>query len=192
MAKLVSKTYGDALYAAAAEAGRLDEFYEEVTGLKRVFQENKDWDRLMNSPKIVKEEKEKVIEDTFEGIVSKEIIGLMRLLTAKGHYKEMFAVFDYFIGMVKEEKGIGIAYVETAEELTEEQKQRVEARLLETTRYHSFEMYYTCDESLIGGMVIRIGDRVVDSSIRTKLSDLSRNLKKHTVGTVKKEGGFAS
>ena len=39
-------------------------------------------------------------------------------------------------------------------------------------------MIYSVDESLIGGMVIRIGDRVVDSSIKTKLSELSRNLNK--------------
>ena len=87
------------------------------------------------------------------------------------------AVFDYFIGLVKEQKGIGIAYVETPAELTDEQKKQVEEKLLETTRYQSFEMHYTCDESLIGGMVIRIGDRVVDSSIRTKLYELSKNLK---------------
>ena len=56
-------------------------------------------------------------------------------------------------------------------------KEKVEKKLLETTQYETFEMNYVVDESLIGGMVIRIGDRVVDSSIKTKLYNLSRELR---------------
>jgi F-type H+-transporting ATPase subunit delta len=87
-------------------------------------------------------------------------------------------VFDYFINLVKEEKKIGSASVTTAVSLTDAQKAKVEQKLLDTTKYESFEMNYSVDESLIGGMVIRIGDRVVDSSIKTKLYELSRDLRK--------------
>ena len=177
MAKLVSKVYGDALYAAACETGRLDTFFEDVKGLREVLTGNHDWDLLMDSPKIVREEKVKLIEETFSGKVAGEIIGLMCLLVEKGHYQDTLAVFDHFIALIKEEKGIGVAFVESALELSDEQKAKVEEKLLATTKYQTFEMHYTCDESLLGGMIIRIGDRVVDSSIRTKLYDLSKNLK---------------
>lgn len=102
----------------------------------------------------------------------------MTLLIKKGHAKDMCAVFKYFIGLVKEEKKIGSARVVTAIELSGEQKEKVEQKLLETTSYEKFEMNYEVDASLIGGMVIRIGDRIVDSSIRTKLYELSKNLRK--------------
>ena len=62
--------------------------------------------------------------------------------------------------------------------LSDEQKERVESRLRDTTDYVSFEITYNVDESLIGGMVIRIGDRVVDSSIKTKIDEIAKNLKK--------------
>ena len=62
-------------------------------------------------------------------------------------------------------------------ELSAEQKQKVEQKLLQQTSYESFEVTYEVDASLIGGMVIRIGDRVVDSSIKTKLEDIARSLK---------------
>ena len=84
----------------------------------------------------------------------------------------------YFIDKMKEYKGIGIAYVQTAVSLTEEQKKQVEARLLATTNYKKMEMHFDVQENLIGGMVIRIGDRVVDSSIRSKMEDLERSLMK--------------
>ena len=90
----------------------------------------------------------------------------------------MLSVFDYFIDLVKEEKKIGRAFVATAVELSADQKAKVEQKLLDTTKYETFEMNYSVDTSLIGGMVIRIGDRVVDSSIKTKLFELTRELRK--------------
>ena len=62
--------------------------------------------------------------------------------------------------------------------LTAAQKEKVLSRLLVTTGYVDFEIDYIVDESLIGGMVIRIGDRVVDSSIKTKLDEFAKDLKK--------------
>ena len=55
-------------------------------------------------------------------------------------------------------------------------KNNIEERLLATTKYKTIECNYNVDESLIGGMVIRMGDKVVDSSIRTKLEKLEREL----------------
>ena len=71
--------------------------------------------------------------------------------------------------------------ITTAMAMSDAQKEKVEKKLLETTKYESFEMCYHVDESLIGGMLIRIGDRVVDSSIKTKLYELSKELKSITV-----------
>lgn len=79
---------------------------------------------------------------------------------------------------VKELKGIGVVYVTTAEALKVPQRELVIAKLLETTKYQQMEMHYTVDKSLIGGMVIRIGDRVVDSSIKSKLDALQKKLMK--------------
>ena len=178
MAKLVSKVYGDALFEAAREAGRMDDMYEEVLELQKLLQANEELQKMMENPKVIREDKENVIETVFRGRISDEIVELMILMIAKGRYSNIESVFDYFIGLVKEEKKIGIAYVTTAVELTDGQKDEIVRRLLETTRYESFEMNYAVDASLIGGMVIRIGDRVVDSSIKTKLYELSKSLRK--------------
>ena len=55
MAKLVSKTYGDALFEVALESNRLDAFLEEVKATKTALEENEELFKLMNHPKIVKE-----------------------------------------------------------------------------------------------------------------------------------------
>ena len=62
MAKLVSKTYGDALFELALENNQLDSMLEEVRAVSDIITESEDLTKLMNHPKIVKEEKIKVIE----------------------------------------------------------------------------------------------------------------------------------
>ena len=178
MAKLVAKVYGDALFAAAVEAGRMDEMYEEICELRKILGDNEELQKLLDNPKIIREEKESIIENVFRGRISNEIVELMKLMIAKGRYSQIESVFDYVIGLVKEEKKIGIAYVISALPLTGTQKANIIKRLLDTTKYEEFEMNYSVDKSLIGGVVIRIGDRVVDSSIKTKLYELSKDLRK--------------
>ena len=178
MAKLVSKTYGDALFEVAEESGKLDAYWEEAKAVLAALEDCPQLFKLMAHPKIVKEQTIKIIEEIFSGKASGELVGLLRMLVDKEHFEEVREVLDYFISRVKELKNIGTAYVTTAMELTGEQRAAVEKRLLDTTRYVQFEMHYAVDSSLIGGIVIRIGDRVVDGSVRTKLYDLTRELSK--------------
>ncbi len=176
MAKLVSKTYGDALFELAKEENRVDDLFEEVQQLKEVLRDNPDFSRLMNHPKIDKEDKEAVMDAVLKNRVSDEIAGLFRVVVTNNRYSDIFSILDYFIHQVKEYKRIGTAYVKTPMPLDESQKAAVEKKLLDTTDYATMDVHYTEDPSLIGGMVIRIGDKVVDSSIKSKLGELTKQL----------------
>ena len=178
MAKLVGTTYGEALFELAVDEGREEQFLEEVTALKELLKQNPDFEKLMNHPKILKEEKIKVLEEVFEGRISKELLGLLHLVVSKDRYGQINEILDYFIAEVKKSQRIGIANVTTAIPLGEAKKKEIEEKLLETTDFVKMEMHYQVEEDLIGGMIIRICDRVVDSSVRTKLFDLRRDLLK--------------
>lgn len=104
MAKLVSKTYGDALFEVALESGRMDEFRDEAVAVKAALNENPELFKLMSHPKIVKEEKVKIVEDIFAEKISAEFVGLLRLIVEKGHFAKVDTVLDYFIDCVKEYK----------------------------------------------------------------------------------------
>lgn len=182
MAKLISKTYGEALFELAVEEKKTDVFLDEVNAVLEALELNSDFYKLLNHPKISKEEKIQVVENVFKGRISDEVTGFLTLIISKERYKELDAILEYFISRVKEEKGIGTAYVTTAVTLNEIQKAQVKEKLLSTTQYNEMEMFYTTDESLIGGMVIRIKDRVVDSSIKTKLSEIKKQLYKIQIG----------
>lgn len=176
MAKQVSKTYGSALFEVAVENNALDTTLEEVLFVKQSFLENEDLMKLLLHPNIEKEEKVKVIENIYKGKISDEITGLMIMLITKGHQKDIVSVFDYVIAAIKEEKGIGVAYVTSAIALSDSQKDKIEQKLIETTKYQTIEGIYQVDKDLIGGLVIRIADTVVDSSLKTQIANLSKSL----------------
>lgn len=178
MAKLVSKTYGEALFELAVEEGREDSLLEEIMALKKILKENPDFEKLMNHPKILKEDKLAVLDRVFKGELSDELTGFLRIIVTKDRYKEIDAILDYIILEIKKKKGIGIAYVTTAVPLNEAKQKEVEQKLLATTVFKKMEMHFQVEEELIGGVIIRIGDRVVDSSIRTKLYEMRRQLLK--------------
>ena len=178
MAKLISKTYGDALFETAMEKQCIDSIFLEAKTVLDALQANPDFGNLMNHPKILKEEKLQVLEEVFKGRVSDEMTGFMTIVIKKDRFAEMEEIFNYFISKVKEYKKIGVAYITTPLAMNEIQKANVKERLLATTPYEEMEIHYEVEEDLIGGMVIRIGDRVVDSSIRTKLEELKRQLLK--------------
>ncbi len=176
MAKLVSKVYGDALFELALEKNMLDEVWSETKVLADVWKSDNGFADMMMHPRIDKDEKIKFIKDVFEDRASEVIMGFLAILVEKGRTAELLSVLDYYSDRVMEYKNIGVAEVTSAVELTDRQKKDVEDRLLEVTKYVSFQMKYIVDAGLIGGMIIRIGDRVLDSSIRQKINTMSREL----------------
>ena len=178
MAKIVSKVYGDALFELALEKQSVTALYEEAEALRKIFRDNGELMQLLTHPKISKEEKEAAVKAIFDGRVSDDMAGFLVLVVDKGLADELDAVLGYFLSVVKEYKKIGVVDVASAVELTDAQKEKLCEKLLATTDYATLEVNYRVDAALIGGLVVRIGDRVVDSSIRTKLSQMEKQLQR--------------
>lgn len=176
MAKLISKTYGDALFTLSVEEDKVDEFLQEITQLLEILKGEEEFSKLMNHPRIPVEEKTDMVKEIFTGRLSSELTGFLILVVSKGRYSSINEILQYFLDSAKEFKGIGVAYAATPLPLNESQKKALKDKLLATTQYREMEMHYEVDPSLIGGMRIRIKDRVVDSSIRTKIVKMQQDL----------------
>ena len=92
MAKLVSTTYGDALFELGLEQGNLDLLYEEAGGLQKTFSDNDELLKLLNHPKIIKEEKQKILKNVFSGRVSPDMEGFLHIIVEKDRYREIPAI----------------------------------------------------------------------------------------------------
>ncbi len=176
MAKQVKDVYAGALFSLAQEEDRIDGFLEESSVLLKALEENPELILVMTHPQVSEEEKKSALENIFKNRISDELFSLLDMLREKGHFEALSEVLLEFTARVKEYRHIGVVHVSVPMELSEAQKKELEKKLIDTTDYVSLEMHYQTDPSLIGGMVIRIGDRVVDSSIRTRLESMAQML----------------
>jgi F-type H+-transporting ATPase subunit delta len=151
---------------------------EEVTELKKILSDNPELGSVMLNPRFSKEEHSEIISNVFKGRIDDKLFSFLELLVNKGRYNYLEEILDYFVSRVKEHLHIGQASVTSAIEIDEEMKKRIKEKLLSTTDYKEIEIEYITDPSLIGGMVIRIKDRIVDNSVRTKIENISRDLHK--------------
>lgn len=176
MASRVSKIYGDAYVSLQAEENRLAEAMEEVKAVKEIFDTNADLICFLHHPQITKDEKMKIVEKILKGKVSDDMTGFLMIIINKGRYQEINEIFDYMIEQMKKLQGIGTLQVTSAIPLSREQKNKVKKKVLSLTSYKELEIIYEIDETVIGGLILCMDDRVVDNSIRTKLTTMGKHL----------------
>ena len=176
MAKLVSKVYGDAYVSVVSEKNNLIDALEEIKSVKNILLENVEIIELLASPKMDDEEKIDFIKGIFENHISVDSLGFLLTIIEKKRQAELIPILDYVIDCVKELLLIGKATVTTALPLYDSKKERIVDELLKSSHYKSLEVEYVVDESIIGGIVIRIGDRVVDSSVKTRIDKMRKML----------------
>ncbi len=174
MAKLISKTYGDALFDVALEDGTMDALTEEVQTLSKVFKENEELSRFISHPKVSKTDKIQMIEHVFKGRFSDTLVGFLVLIIDKGRYQEIFSIMEYYMDRVREHKKIGVVWVTSALTLSKKQQEKIKQSLLATTQYNKLQIQYTVDKTILGGLIIRIKDRVVDNSIRSQIKAMTK------------------
>ena len=178
MAKLVSKVYGDALFSLAVEEDQVDELWKEASIINEAIKGNPEFLPILCHPEMSMNKKFSLLQDVFQQELSQNMMGLLNVLLKKGRIGEILPVLDYFIEQVMAYKKIGEVKVRTPMPLSKEQKEKIENKLLVVSEYETVNVDYQIDERLLGGMVIRIGDRVLDNSIRSKLDAMSRQLYK--------------
>lgn len=180
MAEVVAKVYGEALFQAIMESEenekRSRELIEEITTVRRIVRDNPELDKLMLHPVVLRSEKIDVLRNIFGSWVCPELMGLFELVIHQDRYTDLPDIFKYFLDKLKAIHKIGKAEVTSAVELTYEQKARIHERLLETTHYNELDMSFSVEPELLGGIKIRINDRIVDGSVRTKLEEMKKEL----------------
>lgn len=164
------------MFSLALENDKLDTIWEEVRMTRQILSENPTFIKTICHPEITRQDQIELLDDAFKGKVSDEVMGFFHVLADKKRLKELDAVLQYFDRSAKEYKKIGVVYVTVPMELTKAQQDKIRERILEVSSYESLEMHVETDASLLGGMVIRIGDEILDNSIRSKMEHMARKI----------------
>ena len=175
--------YGRALFEIAKEEGWLGGAEVEVRHIREAIGENPEIIRLPALPSLSETEKLAALETLFPGRISPEMMGFLAAVVKNGKWEALDAILGSFENCVREHEQIAEVSVTTAVALTEAQQERIRNRLLALTRYRKLAIVYSADASLIGGIIVQIGDRRADASVRTRLEALTGSLMNGQAGT---------
>lgn len=175
MAELVAKRYAEALFEAAVELDKLDGLKEEMVFVSEVFNFDAKLKTVFEHPKLSKSEKKDIVNSLFEEKVSQEMKNLLYILVDKRREKHIDGIRNEFVGMYNKEKNIVEATALTRIPMTEDEVKKLTDKLASKLGKH-VSIKNTVDVNLIGGMLIRIEDKVVDLSIKGQLEGLQKML----------------
>lgn len=176
MAKLVAKRYAEALFEVAAEDGNLEQIKEEIQFVSEVFESNPELKTIFVHPRLSKTEKKGMLEELFKGKVSEPVLNLSYITVDKGREGYLSEISKEFTILSNRKQGIVEAKAFTAVPMSEDELNALEERL--SGRFNKrVQLSNLIDESVIGGVLLKIGDKVIDGSIRGKMEEIEKELK---------------
>lgn len=171
--EVAAKRYAEAAYLIAQQDGTEEAWIEGLRAVAVLFGDEQG-QALMENHRVNPEDKLQLIEKSLDG-VDPLVVNLARILLRRNRTSLGPQIAEAFQELVDEAKGISYALVTSAVTLTDEDRSSVQKRL-ETLTGGAVVMEMEVDESIIGGIIVRIGDRLIDGSTRSKLQALKREL----------------
>ncbi|GAU75709.1 F0F1 ATP synthase subunit delta [Fusibacter sp. 3D3] len=175
MAELVSKTYSEALFEVAKEMKMIDSFQAEFEFVVSSFNDYPDFFEIFKTPKIDFEEKKKMIHEIFSDKISENLLNFIYVILDKKRGSDILEIKSAFDQRVDDYKGIAKVTVETVVPLTESQRSDITEKLAIKTG-KQVVLNAIINKSLVGGMVIKMGDQVIDGSVKYKLEGMLEGL----------------
>jgi F-type H+-transporting ATPase subunit delta len=167
--------YAKALFDLAVEECQVDQFGQELTEIRTILADYPDLERLLYHPQVQGSDKKEMMSRIFAGQVSPMVLNFMLLIIDKGRIDLLKAMGEYYHQLAREAKGIIEVQVETAFELASEDRAKLAAKLKQMTG-KEVEMKEMVNRTLIGGIRVRIGDKVIDGSIQRHLERMKETL----------------
>lgn len=168
----VARRYADAAFEIGRADGTLEVWERDLVVLRDALADE-ELCRLVEHPAIPFADKERVLRRVVD--VSAEPLNLALLMIRRGRPGAIDAMVERFAQLVRRERGISLAEVRTALALDDDQRDAISARL-RTLTGDRIEMREVVDDTLIGGVSVRIGDRLYDASVRSRLERLRARL----------------
>lgn len=177
MEKLVSKVYAQALFDVAIESDKLDKFEEELQYINGIFQQHPELNKLYKTPRIDSQDKKEIIAQVFKDGISQEVMNFLKILLDKGRASNFEDIVKDYRRLANAHNNILEAVAITAIPMPDVEKLALENKLSNLTG-KVVKLENKIDNSILGGILVRIGDKVIDGTIQSRLDELQENLTK--------------
>lgn len=174
---MIAKRYAQALFELGKEENVLDTLHAELKVVAEIVSTEKDLRNILCHPQISSEEKKEILVKLFQGRTHQLTLNFLLLLTDRKRENFLVEIVEEFERVIREEKNISIAQVITAVELDEEQKSKLQAKLTQMTGKEKVELETKVDPSILGGIIVKMGNLLMDDSIVRHLASLRKKAK---------------
>lgn len=169
--------YALALYDLSAERNVLEETISQVEGLRQLISQSSDFRALLGNKALDIAQSQKAVEAVLSaqqfGNLVKNFVGV---IAQNRRLERLDEILQTFQSLVASKRGIVVAEVITASPLNDVQRAQIQARLAEAG-YSRISITEQIDKSILGGLVLRVGSRLYDASLKTKISRIHNKMK---------------
>lgn len=172
----IARVYAEALLNVAEQRGQAHEIDQELSGLVGgVFATSPDIEKALASPVVKRSAKTPILEKAFQGNVSELLFNFLNVLNSKDRL-ELIRPTAIAYGKLVDERAKRVrVVVRSAVPLTDDQSEKLKLTIGQSTGLEAV-LVPRVDESLLGGMIVQVGDRVFDSSVRTRIDAIRNQL----------------
>jgi F-type H+-transporting ATPase subunit delta len=172
----VARRYAKSLLSLGKERSVVDRLYDDMSLIDKTIRENRQLALLFKSPIINTDKKDAILQEIFGGKISEMTLQFLQIITRKKREYYIEDIVSSFVSIYKTFKGIQPAHVITATPIDEEIRQEM-LKLIGRTTGDKVELKEVIDKDIIGGYILRWGDRQVDASVTSKLHDLKQDFR---------------
>jgi F-type H+-transporting ATPase subunit delta len=174
----IARRYAKALIQLAIEEGAVEKYYDELAGFGSILDTHPDFAALLSNPAYTIETKRALFKDVIEKLaLSTTVANFFFLLLDKNRLSHLSSIIVGYRGLADELSGLLRTTVTSALSLEDKQIEEIKAALEKTTG-KTVVLKVEYDQSLIGGVVAKIGDTIFDGSIKTQLDRIQDILQK--------------
>lgn len=167
--------YAKSLMDLSIESGQLDTVRNDLKLVLGTIEGSREFALLLESPVVKKDKKTAVIKSIFDKKISTVTMSFLSLITSKNRESQLVAILKAFEEQYKTHNNIFTAVVTSANGLDQKTREKV-LELVKSQLKGEVELVEKIDKHTIGGFVLRIGDKQIDRSVASDLSNLKKKL----------------
>lgn len=172
----VATRYASALMELTNEQKKSGTIADDLLVVKTAVDSSRELRSLLASPVVSQEKKQTVLRDIFKKKVGETVQGYLHEIVAKGRENILDEILEQYFILRDRQLGIVRVEVKTSVEFSPKQEKEL-AKQLETMTKKKVEITFSLDSSIKGGFIARVGDTVLDGSVKRQLEILKMKLK---------------
>lgn len=175
MINIIADRYAQALFEVGEETQTTSELYQELSELVDILNENKDLYNFLKSSLIGKEDKKNVMQNIFQNQLSDSMNNFLKVVIDKDRMSTIEYMKESYKSLLNEKNNILEGTAITAVKLTEKEIKDLEKNL--SIKYNkNVTLNNIVDETILGGVLVKLGNEEIDGTVRTRLSKMKNQL----------------